>query len=952
MYDTNIENFYKINGSNKKIDLRFKTIEIKGDIQSNDEILSEIELLNTNAARRFEKNIVTGQKQFNGNLATNEFNGNLLNGLDMILSNFTDLQIISIKKFDHLIIAGNTGTGSIDMERMNGFNLRSFFIHSIKIDQNVICDDEMIFNHLISDSITIDSNENFKFIDRIFIDSVFSVVIAGDAKFDDVIDLNLLNSIEINNFMELTVSNYFGGAIGGLKVFEGSVTINDLMVNHLRNINLSHVYKNILRRSKSQEIPAKWTFNQIDCFSLKSLIVDGINKNLLIEKTDVLEVFNDLIVDYLMVESRTKGVFINFDLIRFDGTTIGPKWRNITVLGTRNLMKSNIYDKLIENSVLINENQVINGNVYFKNTVLFNKMKNPIEDFDLLAIFNDSMKKIGEKQIINGKVSFNQWKINQLVSINDNQVFLINNLNTVSVHKTIFRLKSDNHNIVTGKKQFLANPMINNLKTDYLINNINVRDLIFSYNNQKLINFKINKIKVKEFRINQINQINFVDFLINKINKKQINTKLVLEKLILNNINIDCINNLKLSDLIELKSNQLQQINKKLIINQVIINNELLINNLNNKNLIELFNQTVFINNEIKMKNLSLKSIILNQGFYLRNPWQFNQQKVNKVNKSVIPIKEKESIFSFIDYASDIEIIHNQELFQSNSTIYVNRVFPSEQCGFCECPAQLGITPQPTYKIIIKKMDFFKRFFDLSSIKIITNFQSNCYQINETEILINNHKTLINDLITDVKRINNLLIISWTKSTSVHQIDESTNSLTKIQEFSDHPNESIIELINNQEILIISNRNARQTNIYKFNGKYFKKIQEIIGFYNLISGVTTNDVMLIVSTIGSMKIQIFKLNQESIFQLHQDISFESKIKTISALTTGRSILIGIALNDGYLSIYCYNYLQGWKLSTIGYFNLIESLVPIRIHQRDFILILQSNTTSIVSIMFN
>lgn len=867
----------------------------------------------------------------------------------MILSNFSDLKIQSIKKFDHLIIAGATKTDSIDIERINGFNLRRFFIDSIMIDQSVICDDQLTFNQLFSESILIDSNENFKFIDQIFIDSLFSVVINGDAIFDDVIDLNLLNLIEINNLMELTVSNYFGGAIGGLKIFQRDLTINDLIVHHVRNIDLNHVFKNILRRSKSQEIPAKWSFNQIDCFSLKSLIVDGINKNLLIEKTDVLEIFNHLMIDYLSVESMTKGDLINLDL----GITAGHKWRNVTVLGTRNMIKSTIFDKLIKKSVLINENQVIGENVYFKKTVLFNRINNLINDFDLLIIFNDSLKKTGSQQIINGNFIFNQWKIDQLISIDYNQISLINDLNPVLVNQTIFRLKINDHNIVSGKKQFLANPMINQLKTDYLINKINVKNLIFSYNNEKLINFGIKKIKIKQnLRVREINQINLIDFLnkrINKINKNVINTKLFFEKLILININIDSINNLKINDLIELKSNQIQRINKKLQINQLIINNDLIINHLNDKNFIDWFNQSIFITNNLKMKKLSLKSMILNQGFYQTNPWRFNQQKINKINKSLIPINKKESIFSFIDYASDVEIIYNQELYESNQTIYVNRVFPSNECGFCECPAQLRVTPLPTYKIIINQMKFFKRFFDLSTIKISTHFQSNCNQINQTEIIINKKINKINDLITDVKQMNNILIISWmTSSTTVYQINDQ--SLTKVQEFTEFPNESIIELINNQEILIISNRFVRQTNIYKFNGKFFKKTQEITGFYNLISGVTTSDVMLIISQIGSMKIQVFKLNQE-IFQLYQDISFESKIKTLTALTTGSSILIGIALNDGYLSIYCYNYLQGWKLSTIGYFNWIESLVPLRIHQRDFILILQSNTTSIVSVNY-
>lgn len=946
------------------MEFNFQSAVIKGNLNS--KIQSEIEILNLNAARRFENNIVTGEMNFTGIVTIDEFNGNLLNGIDLIIKNLTNLQINSVKKFNQLIIDGNIDTRSINTEQINEFNFQSFFIDSIKIDQQVICDEELIFNQLKCDSVTIDSNNQLKFIDEILIDSLVNVVIRGDVFIDSVAVLNFLNLIEIGNYMELTVSNYFGGVIGGFKLFERNVTINDLIAKEIKKIDLNEIFTNTLRRSKSQEIPAKWTFNQIDCFSLKSLIIDGINKNLLIEKTDSLEIFNDFFIDYLFVESTINGNLINVDLRKFEKNQLGQNWRNLTIYGTRNLIKSTIFDQLIKNCIFINENQLINGNLYFKNTVLFKKINNPVGNFNLIEIFNDSFKKNQQNQQINGKKIFlNQLKLNQLKSIDFNQLVIINDLNIKNINQSIFRLINDNK--ITGKKQFLANPLINQLKTDYLINNIYVKDLIFSYNNQKLINFSAKKINlIKNLTVNQLNQLKINDFLINKINKNektQVNSSIIFNQLIINNNNfIDSINNLIINDLIELKVDKLQKINNHLIINNLIINNKLLINNLNQKNLIDFFNQTIFINNQLKINNLIIKSVIFNQGINLINFWKFNQQKINQINKnSLTSINKKILIFSFIDYASEIELINNQELNPSNSTIYVNRVLPSIECSVnqqCTCPVQYRVTPLPTNKIIINKLNFFDRRFDLSnnqySIKISTFFQSNCLKNKKTEILINEKfLTYFNDLVTDVKLINNLLIISWIiKSPTVHQINEKSNDLIQIQQFQDLPNYSVIELINNQEILIISNRQLKITVTYKLNGNFFKKNQEITGFYNLISGVITNDVMLILSMIESMKIQIFKLNQiDNNFELYQDIAFESKIKTVTAITTGTSILIGIALSDGYLSIYSYNWLQGWKLSTIGYFSIIESLVPIRIQQRDFILVFQLNTTSIVSINY-
>lgn len=696
--------------------------------------------------------------------------------------------------------------------------------------------------------------------------------------------VDLINEHNDNYLKILLSSDELLSQIGGVKHFHTNIALKkQISARKLNNVKHSlGKTQNILVRGSEAIYIRKWIFKQAFIFHFQANILDNI---------DTHSFIMDFYSRDIQLSSNIKMFKVDvYKLIAWKGRDLGIElqsesmlsrqlvWKRLQIIKSTYLScyEENILYKLMWNSVLRAQNQVVKGKITMLQPVFINYLSSLMNiQKSITKLVFEALQKSFNKQII-----FDMFYLQSSIIVerncenNKNISFKHININSIyNLWNSVYNLKSVIFN-VSGRKHFSI-PVI----FDFFYKNNKIKTTTeitqtFNYSNQQL--FFQNGLIASHLHLQYINVINFENYLIVQL---EANDNTLIDYLEIDSIKsriaqAKCLNNILNGDwVINEISNKLffEYISGSKYIGYIITIkanlNTFLLNQINFENILS---ETVLLDKPFDVLNIFLPNLMVKRGLTVIN--EINGGTFQSVSKTIFP-KQNLKIQPFIidqfmkmqNQIRDIFIIY----FEQSKTSTAN-----------------------VSQFMMKQIPIIPHEINLNTNNISINITSNFHNSNVTIEWQFPKRNSIHHQFTDVSRIYNAMILNYNvlfikeKSLDVLKIDENYNYVIHLQTISLPSYRHIIAIDSSTKyyILIINSTKAVSILIMGVNSK-FNLIQEISGQFDIIFGISSmrfKNYIIILSRMMSREIYIFNnsLRKHHLLKLFQFLEVKYNIKSI------------------------------------------------------------------------
>lgn len=972
-----------------------------------------------NITLRFTNSLIVNQ------LEAYYLNNKHINKLPLRRNNM--MQFTNTKKFTYITFSNKEfghfqAFGRVSIKYYNGKNLyENFFSKVITIRPETRAEvtflrNSISFQNLNINQLHTDNINNFNLtmlteFSKVFGRTPTNVHIKGDLRVSSkVMNLIHLNDINFNEYIPLLVFKNTHSEIGGQKVFKQNVTIDNMIIlGTINSLNLNYIFQNALLYSHPQTITAEfWYLKNVKSNYLVTKIINKQSVSSFVYSNDNNEYVQDISNTTFNLNLSIRKLTVGRNLVMSNGfggynidvKEILYKLRNpinlqkvnylvivgnveIPILTPNNLVR--LLNCTLLQTEYLNEIEIIEDVIFHNNIEIeilytegsvnthFNSTQISLEN-----IIGDSLKKSMSKQIIKAPKSFmnaSNCRVNNLISLNYIQTYLINNLDIVALNQSILRLREDG--FMSGHKHFIHSEFeIKSLNLHArTLNGVDLSELVWVNNG----NIEIGALYAREMTI--INHLNFYTF-----NRMPFNSflenRIVLSKenaiqyiygsvsfeylIVMNSKGLLLINNIRLDDLVTRNSLDLQHISGRKVFNNLTLIGPTSVNYLNGYDILDLFKKSIKLYNETDatrnyMQKLYevdvLQPIVLKKGLNLKNT-QLNWNTPNMA----------ESIYNIYYEIEEKLVASNKNYYVSGKNDRTINYFDydnyknSKQIKDSTTELKMiKLYSKTEYNIYYNDQGFFLNRLDNNSIlefafENITKIH-NYVDTDQIKLISMNDSYLIACLLkplNDSKYIDVVYMDADDITNDMHQLIFNTS----IQNFD-------IVMVMENVFVIFAQTVSKE--IYVYSGRLDAQELEyetliplhlIKGYYHVYNYLNMNNSTLMIIMSNHNVIKIYKLEFDNIpriskspklqLQLFQTLEFDNYVRSITTFRFYSTIpLIVIVTNDDYYYIYKYNYIQGWLLNS---YNFIENITNVRsqfddMKDRYYLIVNSANQTS-------
>jgi hypothetical protein len=197
----------------------------------------------------------------------------------------------------------------------------------------------------------------------------------------------------------------------------------------------------------------------------------------------------------------------------------------------------------------------------------------------------------------------------------------------------------------------------------------------------------------------------------------------------------------------------------------------------------------------------------------------------------------------------------------------------------------------------------------------------------------------------------------------ISAVDAEWQLLQKIRLFGDDTSIEVA-VTKNYELLLVAvlNDDGGTIYIYCFDpfSLLFIEIQKIPGRYDLLAFAyietgTYDDYMLILGQRKNRLLQIYKIDETNVvstipqYIMFQTITFEASITKVSTFQIEDVQHLAVLLDTGNFFLYKYNFVEGWVRTVSGYYPDINTLIPLRSRDQNYLFISSPKSATAISI---
>lgn len=756
----------------QKVNLVLRSAAVRGSIYTDPAFKTTVVTLSENCVLRQSSAVIrNGRKTFTGTLTADSFSSltgwqNDYSGLsgmqrDQLLTNRNKVVFPCIKQFQQLTVIGQiqVTSESLRVARLNGFDLPAGMANMARVNEAASLDEVSFASSVEISSLSVELVEQTLFaqviaqLEAVAGDrgTIGSVRIAGDVLFAGSLNVRMLNSVQLDDYLALVVSkeNPAGSVLAGSKRFLSDVHVEQLDMQRLNEWNIAEIIANALHKNRTQTITAQWQIGKVQTQQLLAPSINTIPMDELIDTASPeIKIESDFNLKTLEVRGKVTATASNCDLtLALNAIQKGfhkTQWRSIEIDGQATWPSTDLttpINRLFAFAVTNSVNQIITGDITFGAGVQITSMttSNTINGVDLTQLSKDALVASSVQfQAISGeKVFRNCLQTGPLLAHGDLAVPVINSCNIIAMNRSLFRSNIDH--VITGTKHFRIPPSIYNLHTDgAAINGVLTSDMVtIAFSSAvvpKLIFLTDIYIASNLVITDTLNGMPFTFFLDKRLRQfgavQEVHGVLTFEHLIIqgNGSRLVTINNIPIDDVVLQTSDEDQMVSgRKRMLGTLSLDGPVAVSKVNGIDLVSTFLNTVWLDDNQTLPRLTVfNNITLQSGMIVHEAlngadvmsvmyWhppsaediQPIQREISKeIHKADVILQQSQSNTSnvYLDYAADVKIRYTNQS-DADETFIVDTSMACEQC---QCPTQNFVTITK-YQVNICRRPSFER---------------------------------------------------------------------------------------------------------------------------------------------------------------------------------------------------------------------------------------------------
>ncbi|XP_045481889.1 uncharacterized protein LOC123686020 [Harmonia axyridis] len=754
---------------NAPSDFAFENVTFLGNVYLDDSKSHSPDLkrINEEAVGMNGTFIIKGKKIFKDIVKINNLIADKLNGVEKnnFITKNAPASFTGYKIFENLVINGNLRAENFNFDELNGFNIEKLRNDAIYIDRPQTMQN-ITFTNISADNLNVETlngipiNEYATEVDDMLNSNVIdSLIINGKLAIGNLLGLSKINDKHPDVLFKNRLRLDDQGVLHGNVRFLENVTIDNLSATFVNGIDLPQLLKRILFKSGNQSIPAKYTFESI---KTKNLLTPKINKMEIDPLVDIKGEEVQQIIAFKGIEFHDSNLnklsaenIMPCDLAAALKAIKSPPSQTFSTIKTfGNVIfedKEHPLYNILENAVLLNQKNIIQAPVHFKNVFAQNVDTNQyINGVNLTHIFTDALlKKIGNKQVISGLNVITRLAVYSATVLNNSDITMVNGVDFPDIFDRVIPKGAIDIMPIRGKKTFFAGLQTETIRTAK-ISNITPEQLVTTDNLKNISAATFESVEMKNLSIESINDQDFHNFM----NERVLLVGPPIQELqglysfydvhIGGNVEVPSINNVDLNDIVVDVHNLNIQC-KKTFANDLYIHGNVDIELLNEHFISDIYekaflrNEKSFINKNVKIT----KPSVVNGTIITESINGYPLEKVNRILDSEMLQNREKEVNLMVDaiektarkgyrltekMASDIMYIEKSNVIQ---VPFVNaydaqvmrlkdyvliHIIGEEEGSMCELPKECKCPVQ--YTIQISPQNSINTFFSKGSQRV------------------------------------------------------------------------------------------------------------------------------------------------------------------------------------------------------------------------------------------
>ncbi|XP_055852983.1 uncharacterized protein LOC129916827 [Episyrphus balteatus] len=943
-------------------DLSFYHGEIKllNQLAAQDIISNNRKVINFTGNKTFKSITVTEKATVTKNL-----NARLLNGASSSKSDLSETD----NHFGTVVISSTLKVKNLLFDFLNRFSSEEIFNRIRQVDNDLILHKDIFVEGSLEfkADLHVDTVNDIDW--KTYVDSLVRVnentIITGRKTFSN--ELTILTELKTPTINNLLIDNLFGNILlkSQYQVISGAYTFDNL---NLTNINVP-------------DINGFSTSEFIDTRSLKVII----NSDIILQKLTVRgSLFGRLDIDLNLMQNRINSILSNpWKNLYVLGDASWPWGDDQQSLDLQYIFK---------NAVRHFDDQIITGNVKLKKpliTTMHTKEIFPKDiDFDHIAtdclFHNSSMEEV----VLASKIFLKPIQLAEFTALSHLGTKAINGIDILQFNSSLYRL-SQPSSIIQGPINFQVPPIFGHLTVQGLVNHMPTNNIFLAYPDRMWPPVKIDTLQVDgDLQLFDIDQMSLNFLLQNRVRKsgpgQEIFGHLTFENLVLDKkVFLQSINGISMDNVVQKNSATLQEITgAKTIDGELQLIGPAMIVKLNNIDLIERYRQTIFLDKNYEFDSLSIpngtfkEKLIVSTPLASKNPLHDLIQ--NKTYKESFKahtktLKNIETNLRTAQHVIDTKALNPKRLVYldydfstliewklRNDSIQEEFIFDNNRYQYCD--REQTIVKWSRYHNRISLSKTITNSVTANEYGITVKADNNCKEgyrhVNSLITITNPHfnkRFMLDKLVHSIEIYN---AIDW--FVMVHgidlyaghneirflKIDNHFKTVRDWQLLTDGVGKvSKLFKLSSHTILVVSTviENYPSITIYNLNTvtQIFDIVQVIDGDFDIIelAQVTPHSYHLFLSCVHCQRIVIFEydtsvsssLEDCQMYHIYQIIKLKTRIDRFNIFTLSDGGIYLLVLSDqdiDFYHIYKYQYIQGWKHFTYGYFKNIQNAYPL------------------------
>ncbi|XP_055918674.1 uncharacterized protein LOC129950781 [Eupeodes corollae] len=645
---------------------------------------------------------------------------------------------------------------------------------------------------------------------------------------------------------------------------------------------------------------------------------------------------------------------------------------------------------LFANAVRHLDDQVITGNVKLRKPLISTMSTRDIfpKDIDFNHISTDCLfhNSSMEEVILATKVFTKPVQFAEFTALSHLGTKLINRIDILQFNSSLFRLSRPS--LIYGPIDFQVPPIFGHLTVQGLVNYMPTSHIFLAYNERVWPPVKMHSLEVTgNLQLSNIDHMSLNFLLRNRVRKtgpaQEIFGHLTFEELVLDKkIYLQSINGILLDNVVQKNSTTLQEITgTKSVLGELELIGPAAVITLNGIELVERYGKTIFLDKNYEFDKLSIANATFKQKLQVprlasKNPLKdFIENKTYKdsfkqhtqtLKNIQINLRSAENVIDtkalnskrlvYLDY--DFSTLVEWKL--RNDSIQEQFIFDNNRYQYCDREQTIVKWSRHHNRISLSKAITNTVMADEYGIRVTAdnNCKNGLRHANSLITITELHfekRFILNKLVHSVEIYNAIDMFVMFHSVDLYaghneirflKIDINSKTIRDWQLLTDGVGKvsRLFKLISHT-ILVVSTvvENYPSITIYNLNTatQIFEIVQVIDGDFDIIelAQVTPSSYHLFLSCVHCQRIVIFEYDAGTsssiedchMYHIYQIIKLKTRIDRFNLFTLSDGGIYLLVLSDqdiDFYHIYKYQYIQGWKHFTYGYFKNIQMAYPL------------------------